>query len=149
MQEKLATLSTSPSAMDQNMLVRYRDPAATESVRSHSTTVKSTPVFGRTIPKAVRVNIHTKTGPPTKDNGRTTRKKATVPLAGPTATSMKVSMKMVSCMVKESFNMLMGLFTRETFALTKFKVSAALSTETARSMLETGSITRSMVLVLL
>ena len=148
MLEKLATLSTSPSAMDQNMLVRYRDPAATESVRSHSTTVKSTPVFGRTIPKAVRVNIHTKTGPPTKDNGRTTRKRASALLAGPMATSMRVSMKMVSCMAKESFNMLTGLFTRETSALTKFKVSAASSTETGQSMLGTGSITRSMESVL-
>ena len=148
MLEKLATLSTSPSAMDQNMMVRYRDPAATESVRSHSTTVKSTPVFGRTIPNAVRVNTHTKTGPPTKDNGRMTRKRVMALLAGPTAMSTRVYMKMVSCMVKESFNMLTGLFTRETFALTKFKVLAASSTETGPSMLETGSITRSMVLVL-
>ena len=148
MLKKLATLSSSYSAMDQNMLVRYRDQAATESERSHSPTVKSTPVFGRTIPKVVKVNTLTKTGPLTKGNGRTTRKRATALLAGLTATSMKVSMKMVSCMVKGSFYMLTALFTRETFALTKFKVSVASSTETGPSMLGTGLITRSMVSVL-
>ena len=95
--------------------------------------MNSTPAFGRTIPKAGKVSTHTKTGLPTKDNGRTTRKRALESLAGPTATSMRVYMRMVSCMVKDSFSMLMGLFTRETSALTRFKVSVALSTEMGQS----------------
>ena len=138
----------SPSATDQNMLVRYRGSAATELVHSHSPTVKSTLVFGRTTPKTAKVSTLTRIGLLTKDNGRMTRKRATAKLAGPTVTSMKVSMKTVSCMVKESSSMLTVLFTRETFALTKFKVLAASSTEEGQSMLETGSITRSMVSVL-
>ena len=148
MPKKLANLPMSPSAMDQNILVRYRISAATELVRSHSPTVNSTLVFGRTTPKAAKVSTLIKIGLPTKDSGRTTRKRATAKLAGQTVTSMKVFMKTVSCMVKESFSMLTGLFTRETFALTKFKVLAASSTEEGQSMLETGSITRSMVSVL-
>ena len=148
MLEKLAILIISPSAMARNMLVRYRVQAATGSVHSHSPTVKSTPVFGRTILKVARANTLTKTGPPTKDNGRTTQRRATVLLAGPTVMSMKVSMKMVLCMVKESLHMPTEPFTRETFALTKFKVLVASSTGMEPSMSGTGSITRSMELVL-